>query len=78
MALVIEYQKISIEDVQGIVVSEIEADEAGQIYSRLIQIYVDPPGTDNRRPVLELLLHGGDQTVGDKTGLEIITPPLPY
>lgn len=77
-ALNVDRQFLSIDDVKSIVISDIVADEAGLVYVRLVQIYVDPISDTTRRPVLELTLRGGDQTTGDKTALEITTPPLPY
>jgi hypothetical protein len=77
MAIAIDYQRISVEDVQSVVVSDIEADDEGLVYARLIQIYVDPPTDTTRRPIFELMLYGGDQTA-DKTALELTTPTLSY
>lgn len=78
MTMTVEYQKIKITGVESIVVSDIEEDDGGLVYARLIQIFVDPATDTTRRPVLELLLEGGDQTAGDKAALEITTPALAY
>jgi hypothetical protein len=65
---------LRIDGVQSIEISPIQPDQAGTQYVRLIQLYTDPPTTTNRRPVLEIAVYGGDQTVNDKTQLEILIP----
>jgi hypothetical protein len=55
-------------------ISIIASDPNSNSYVRLIQIYADLPEVTNRRPIVELLLYGGDQTAGDVTPLQISVP----
>jgi hypothetical protein len=57
-----------------IVVSTIEPDTKSNSYVRLVQIYADMPDVLDRRPVVELMLYGGDQTAADKSPLMISVP----
>jgi hypothetical protein len=55
-------------------ISVISPDPNSNAYVRLIQIYADLPAVTDRRPIVELLLYGGDQTAGDVTPLQINVP----
>jgi hypothetical protein len=55
-------------------ISVIAPDPNSNSYVRLIQIYADLPDVTNRRPIVELLLYGGDQTAGNVTPLQINVP----
>jgi hypothetical protein len=66
--------KIEVDGVLSIVVSPISPDTATTAYARLIQIYDQDVTVVNRRPVLELYVLGGDQTVNNNAPLEIAIP----
>jgi hypothetical protein len=66
--------KIEVDGVLSIVVSPISPDTATTAYARLIQIYDQDVTVVNRRPVLELYVLGGDQTVNNSAPLEIAIP----
>jgi hypothetical protein len=65
---------LRIDGVQSIEISPIQPDTSSTQYVRLIQLYTDPSTVENRRPVLEIAVYGGDQTVNDQTQLEILIP----
>jgi hypothetical protein len=65
---------LRIDGVQSIEISPIQPDTSSTQYVRLIQLYTDPPNVDNRRPVIEIAVYGGDQTVNDQSQLEILIP----
>jgi hypothetical protein len=65
---------LRIDGVQSVEISPIQPDTSSTQYVRLIQIYTDPSTTTNRRPVLEIAVYGGDQTVNSTAELEILIP----
>lgn len=74
MPFTFDNSKLNVQGVQSVVISDIQPDQNSTQYLRLIQIYTDPVTVVNRRPVIELALYGGDQTVNDKAELEIQVP----
>ena len=74
MAIQFNNTRIEIDGVQSIVISPIQPDANSTAYVRLVQIYTDPSTVANRRPIIELYLVGGDQTVTDQMPLEIQIP----
>lgn len=76
MSIAVLEQLLEIDGVQSIVLSTIQPDLSSSAYIRLIQIYTDPPSNTNRRPVLTLQLHGGNQNTNDQSGLAVAIPPI--
>jgi hypothetical protein len=74
VAFTFDSSKLIVVGVQSIVISPIQPDTNSTAYLRLVQIYTDPPTTVNRRPVLEIALYGGDQSINDQSELQITIP----
>jgi hypothetical protein len=75
MAFTFDMSRLIMMGVASIEVSSIQPDQASTSYVRLVQFYTQTAADNpNRRPVLEIVCYGGDQTVSDMTALEIAIP----
>jgi hypothetical protein len=77
MPLTTNYQEIEIDGTASIEVSQIQpdADTTQSNYVRIVQFYTDPPMMTNRRPILTVVCHGGNQQNNDTSPLQIAVPP---